>query len=131
MESRIAQYMQCLRQLLASPQLPFDENLRGALPKQAGIYRVLERGAGGQRSVYAGQSTNLQKRIHTNHLKGRQRVSTLRRKLIKSGRCADEAAVEQYLQDECLVQFITVADKTDRMFLEHFVIAILRPEQND
>ena len=44
---------------------------------------------------------------------------------------SEKAAVKQYLQDECAVQFITVAESTDRAFLEHFVIAILRPEQND
>lgn len=131
MESIIAQYKDWLKKLLAETPLPFDGNLRGALPTQGGVYRVFEKGSDWQGSVYVGKTGNLQERIYSNHLMGNRRASTLKRKLIKYGDCADEADVKSYLKSGCLMQFLVVVDETERTFFEHFAIAVLRPRYND
>jgi excinuclease UvrABC nuclease subunit len=131
MDTVIAQYKESLQELLSSTQLSFDENLAKALPRRGGVYRIFEKSADWQNSIYAGESDNLKRRIYNNHLMGHRSNSTFRRKLIDSGQCADENAVKEYLKDLCLVQFIVVKDKAERAQFEHFMIAILKPKFND
>jgi len=95
------------------------------------VYRISEKTSDWQRSVYVGQSSNLQRRIYNYHLMGTRHVSTLRRKLIKSDRYADDNAVKQYLRDECLVQFVTMPEDNERTSFEHFAVTVLKPRYND
>ena len=131
MESIIARYKELLQTLLAAPPIPFDESLHSALPTQGGVYRIFEKGADWQRSVYVGKTGDLQNRVYGNHLMGNRRASTLKRKLIRYGKCADENDVKEYLKDKCLLQFLVVADDAERTSFEHFAVAILRPRYND
>ena len=130
MESIITRYANLLQELLTSPQLPFDENLRSALPTKGGVYRILEEGADWQSSLYVGRSANLERRIYQMHFRGSSAVSTLRKKLMKRGPCASERAVIQYLRDEASVQFLAT-EEVEMVFFEHFAVAILRPTYND
>jgi len=129
-ESTVVRYQEMLRELLGRPPVPFDEDLRSALPTAGGVYRILEKAAGWQSSVYVGKSGNLRRRVYSYHFMGDRRVSTLKRKLIKSGLCANEDAVKEYFSERCSVQFLLV-DEHERGPLEHFAVAILRPRYND
>jgi hypothetical protein len=94
------------------------------------VYRILEKAAGWQSSVYVGKSGNLRRRIYGNHFMGNRGASILKRKLIRDGLYPDENAVKEYLSDRCLVQSLVV-DDYDRAYFEHFAVAILRPRYND
>jgi len=131
MDKTIAPYKEMLLSLLSSQQIPFDENIRRALSQSAGVYRIFEIDALWQDSVYVGRTSNLQTRIYSDHFMGNRQASTLKRKLIKSGRFADETEVKEYLRDRCLVQFFELTDDTERKWFEHFAVAVLRPEYND
>ena len=130
MESIIARYSELLRQLLTSPQLVFDENLRRALSTDGGVYRVLEKGTNWQWSLYVGTSTNLRRRVYEMHFKGNSRASILRKKLIRDGPCADESEVTRYLGERAAVQPLAMEDPEKALF-EHFAVAVLRPKYND
>lgn len=131
MDSIIGEYTVLLKRLVSSRQHPFDDSLHGTLSTESGVYRVLEKDSDWQSSVYVGKTSNLRRRIYTNHLMGNRRASTLRRKLINSGKCGNEEAIRRYLKSECLVQFVTITDDADRTSFEHFAVSILRPTYND
>lgn len=133
MDSTIARYRDLLDRLLARPSIPFDGKLHGALPIKGGVYRIHEKGADWQRSVYVGKSGCLHERIYRNHFMGNLESSTLKRRLIKSRLCDNEAAAKQYLKDRCSVQVLTddIIDSSDRASFEHFSLAILKPRFND
>jgi hypothetical protein len=124
-------YKELLQTLVESFSHPFDKNLYGNLPSEGGIYRIFEKGADWQDSVYIGKSFDLQKRIYKNHFMGDRKASSLKRKLIKIAEFADEKAVKQYLKEKCLVQFVLIRDKAERTWFEHFSIAVLKPRIND
>lgn len=125
-------YKGWLQASLASQPLLFeDPRLRSKLPSEGGVYRIFEKGADWRSSVYVGKSGNLQNRIYRSHLMGNQSVSPLKRKLIQDGRCTDEKAVKRYLRDNCMIQFVLINDEAERMWFEHFAIAVLKPLYDD
>jgi hypothetical protein len=132
--SHIQKYNDWLIQLLESNPISFNtENLQEILPEQMGIYCISEKKNDVLEIIYVGRSKNLQKRIYRNHLKGSRKNSTLRRKLDKFGKYADEDSISNYLCKQCVTQFIVFddKDKLERNFFEHFAIAVLRPKFND
>jgi hypothetical protein len=62
---------------------------------------------------------------------GNRRASTLKRKLINNGGCVNEEAVKKYLCEKCQIQYVIIDDDKERTYLEHFAVAILKPEYND
>lgn len=131
MDELILKYRNSLEKLLAAQCLPFDSALRRAVPDQAGIYRILRHQSDWRTSVYVGKSIDLRRRLCDDHFAGNRKSSTLKRKLIGGGLFPDEAAVQQFLAAQCIVQILLVPDDVERGFIEHFAIAILRPAHND
>ena len=130
LDHTIKGYKDLLEALLSREHLSFDnKNLRTMLPEEKGVYCISDKTE--DTIVYIGQSKNLQKRIYRNHLLGSQRSSTLRRKIIKSGKYLSEDQAGNYLHEQCMVQFIKIEDEPERHSFEHFAIAILKPEFND
>lgn len=129
MDTLIAAYHQVLIELLAADPYPFDNDLRSRLPKAAGIFRIFKRGSGWQDSIYVGQSENLQRQIYGRHYAGNQSMSTLKRRLL--GEFTDEKAIKIFLATHCCVQFKEVPDDSDRISLQHFAIALLKPVYNE
>jgi excinuclease UvrABC nuclease subunit len=122
-------YKELLGKLLETNPLPLNEALKGLLPRKGGVYRIVENGS--DEILYVGQSTNLRSRIYGRHLRGSKRVSTLRRKLLRGGDMADDAAVSEFLARECRVQYLEIEDERERTWFEHFAIALLRPKYNN
>jgi hypothetical protein len=81
------------------------------------VYRIFENGL--DATLYVGQSTNLRPRIYRRYLRGSKRVSSLRRKLLRDGDLADEAAVNEFLARECRVQYLEIEDERERTWFEH------------
>ncbi len=131
MDNIINEYKNLLQTLLLNPQLPFDNALHRSLPEKGGVYRIFEKDQSWQSSVYVGKTSNLSNRIYTNHLMGNKDASTLKKKLIKSGKFADKNDVKSYLQSKCLVQYVEVSDELYRTFFEHFAVSVLKPKYND
>lgn len=124
-------YSESLIAMLSSQQLRFDSSMSDNLPRQGGVYSVLVTSSGSEMFLYVGRTNNLRQRVYSQLFLGNQRSHTLRRKLIMHRGLADEAAVTRHLSDRCGIQYIQVSDEVDRMALEHFAIAILRPVYND
>ncbi len=122
MDELIAKYRTFLDGLLAAPRLVFNSHLRGTVPDKSGVYRIAESHADWRSSVYVGKTGNLRRRLCDEHLTGNRRSSTLKRKLIHSGTFKDEAAVKQFLMERCVVQYLEVADESERILSEHFAV---------
>ena len=129
-EAHIPQLGDLLRQLLAATPIPFSNLVPSLLPSQPGVYRIFEPALPSD-TVYVGRTTKLRSRIYRSHLMGNQGVSTLKRKLIKQGRYGHASDVKAYLRHDCAVQYLVVDIGVERLRLEHFAIALLRPWYND
>jgi excinuclease UvrABC nuclease subunit len=128
-EARASQLLAAVEALLASPILPFTADLRKRLPCQGGLYYITQESDDGLRAHYVGKTNHLQRRVYDLHFKGSSAVSTLRKTLLASGSHADEAEVTVFLSG-CGIQFLTVDDERERLWLEHFAISVLQPIYN-
>lgn len=131
MDDVIGHYKDMMSQLFEKPKLPFNDELRNKLPKSGGVYRILDKGSNLPKTIYVGKTTRLKARISGDHLRGNRRGSTFRNKLIMHKKCIDENSITEYLLDDCLIQYLKIEDKRERSFFEHFLIAYLRPINND
>lgn len=127
MDSIIGEFKNLLISLISSPQLAFDDRLHASLPEKGGVYRIFEKGAIWQNSIHVGEAGNLRQRIYTNQLHGDEMASSVKKKLIGSGKCKDMEEARQYLKDRCFVQYIFIEDESLRKFFEHFATSILKP----
>jgi len=132
-ETRIQVMQSQIAQLLNSEVIKFDNQCRNALPQEQGIYRIfaLERPT---ETIRAGRTKTavegLRQRVYQNHLMGNQK-GNLRKQLVSAGVCHNLVAAKQYIRDHLAVQFLVVDDKDARIWLEHFMLSILRPKYCD
>jgi hypothetical protein len=103
-EGQDRKFSALLRALPDAPKIAFQGLKPSALPESPGVYRIFETSATFPETVYIGESENLRNRIYRSHLMGNTTVSTLKRKLVTSGRYPDTAAVKAYLRHDCSVQ---------------------------
>lgn len=115
--------------LLAAPLLPFDDELHSRLPDRSGIYVIYGRDGSAFWPLHAGRTGagGLRQRIYQNHLMGEQ-AGNLRAKLVREGQCADLAAAKTWIRRNCLVRFLVVEDQTLLPWVEHYMLALLRPK---
>jgi hypothetical protein len=121
-----------LEELLASTPIPFDTQCRSAFPAAPGIYRIFDR-ADPVHTIRAGRSDakgGLRQRLYQNHLMGNQR-GNLRFQLVRHGVCDDLAATKNYIQSKLVAQVLVIENERDRAWLEHFMLAVLRPRYSD
>ena len=130
-QGQLTKFSDLLQRMLESPKIPFRDLKPSSLPATAGVYRILETNALFPDTVYVGETESFRDRIYGSHLMGNVRVSTLKKKLVRSGRYPNAAGVKAYLRHDCCLQFIAVSSERDRMRLEHFVVAMLGPYFND
>ena len=128
---QIAKYSQLLDQLLVSARLAFEDLKPSSLPASPGVYRIFDTSAVFPATVYVGQSESLRNRVYRSHLMGNTTVSTLKRKLVNSGRYHSAAEVKAYLRHDCSVQVLIVPSERERMWFEHYAVAMLHPYFND
>lgn len=113
--------------LLASPIVKFDQECRGNLPNQPGIYRIfwLDRQSD---TIRAGRTDKtLRQRIYANHLMGNQ-AGNLRTQLVNAKYCVDLDDAKNFIRRNLAVQFISVLNTEERVSLEHFILAVLHPK---
>ncbi len=133
-ESRIADGKEVVERLLAAPVLRFDPNLRAHLPVAHGIYRIFEVEADPALTLRAGRTKSaaegLRQRIYQNHYQGDQ-AGNIRAQLVRAGRCPSSYAAKEFLRESCAVQFLVIEDEEERKWAEHFMLAVLRPDESD
>jgi hypothetical protein len=133
-QSRINECQQLIDQLLVSPKIAFNEEIRSKLPTEHGLYAIVQKDALAGDVLRAGRTktagAGLRQRIYQNHLMGNQR-GNLRYQLIGDGTCRDFLDAKAWIQQNCLVQFIVVSDDRLRTWAEYFMLSILRPKHCD
>jgi len=127
-QERIEKLSDGLQRFLAIERVKMIELSRKDIPNSPGIYAIYAPNS--QKPLYIGSTNNLKRRIYTNHLKGDEKASTLRRKLFKE--LKDERRVTEFLET-CSIRFVSLEDMSEKEIkrIEHFFIAILEPEMND
>jgi hypothetical protein len=131
--ARLAALESQLAALLASPVIRFDERCRSALPEAHGIYRIFDPTKPGE-TVRAGRTktaaSGLRQRVYQNHLMGNQ-AGNLRAQLVAGGACTDLEAAKELIRGSLAVQVLVVEEDSERAWLEHFMLGVLRPRYCD
>jgi hypothetical protein len=121
-----------LDELLASPPIPFDSQCWAAFPVAPGIYRIFDPDDSAA-TIRAGRSKakgGLRQRLYQNHLMGKQK-GNLCSQLVRDRVCDDFAAAKKHIRSKLVAQVLVVEDDRDRAWLEHFMLAVLRPRYSD
>lgn len=127
----IAVYEEKQKILLESKIIKFsDANLRSQLRPTGGVYRIFTN-SHPDKTLYVGKTKNIKQRLYNNLLMGQIRSHTLKRKFIKEGKCNNQASAKLYLKNNCSLQYVGEDTDIERSFLEHYLIAVLRPYLND
>jgi hypothetical protein len=133
-QSRINGCQQLLSQLLASPKIPFNENMHSRLPIEHGLYAISRKDAEACDVPRAGRTKTagggLRQRIYQNHLMGNQ-TGNLCSQLIRDGVAGGFPEARTWIRKNCVVQFIVVKDDRLRMWAEYFMLSVLRPRHCD
>jgi excinuclease UvrABC nuclease subunit len=128
---RILIFSSLLQELVDAPVIAFINLKSSTLPTKPGVYRIFETNDELPTTIYVGESENLSNRIYGNHLMGNTEASTLKRKLVKSGKYTNSEAVRAYLRQECSLQYVVLLNHKEKILFEHFAIAMLEPLLND
>jgi hypothetical protein len=116
-------------QLLSSPPVPLDEQLRGRLPESHGIYSICAKSAVRGEVLRAGRTKSaaggLRQRIYQNHCHGNQK-GNLRAQLVQQGVCQGMAAAKPWIRANCVVQYLVVEDDDLWRWAEYMMLAVLR-----
>ncbi len=122
-----------LAALLDSPVIRFDERCRSSLPAAPGVYRIFD-STHPDDTVRAGRTKTaaggLRQRVYKNHLMGNQ-AGNLRAQLVDDEVCVDLNAAKELIRRSFAVQVLVIEDETERRWLEHFLLGVLRPTYCD
>lgn len=133
LQDRLQVLQSRLLQLLRSPALKFDKSLRHTLPEAHGIYRIFDP-KNPEVTIRAGRTKTaaggLRQRTYGNHLMGYQK-GNLRAQLVSNRVCPDMDAAKQFIQNTLVVQFRAIEPDQERIWSEHFMLAVLQPRYCD
>lgn len=131
---RKAQVECLLIQLLNSPLVSFDEQLRGRLPESHGMYAIYQKNAGPGEVLRAGRTKTaaggLRQRIYQNHFHGDQR-GNLRSQLVQQAVCKRMEDTKSWIRTNCAVQYVVIENDEIRRWAEYTMLAVMRPKYCD
>ncbi|MDF1597614.1 MAG: hypothetical protein P1T08_16165 [Acidimicrobiia bacterium] len=129
---RAIEGMAWVERLMAAEPVLLDAGVRGRLPELPGIYAFSSIGQPSEvvRAGRASGSGGLRQRVYQNHLMGNQ-SGNLRAQLVRAGRCDSLDVAKQWIRSNCEVRYAIVEDSHDLWWIEHFMLAIVRPEFSD
>lgn len=118
-----------LVQLLAAPAVPGTKLF--SVTEAAGVYAFREHGSKVGQYLRVGRSdSSLRQRIYQNHLMGTQK-GNLRAQLVRYGRCFSLDDAKEWIQKNCSVQVLVIADASERRWCEHYILSVLQPDFSD
>ena len=131
-DQRAIEGMAWVERLMATEPVPLDTGVRSRLPEVPGIYAfsLIGQPTAVVRAGRASGAWGLRQRIYQNHLMGNQ-SGNLRAQLVRAGRCDSLDEAKQWIRSNCEVRYAIVEDSHDLWWIEHFMLAIVRPEFSD
>ena len=128
LQAREGGYKQIISDLLKAQKWRFGERL-SLVPKCHGVYAISEIGAPVGEYLHAGRTNNGRTGLY-GRMSGHKSCSTsddLLVKLKRRGRCQsiDEARI--YIKNNCEAQWVVVERAEDRIWTEHYILALLKP----
>jgi hypothetical protein len=117
---------------MAADAVAMDSTARGRLPVAPGIYAfsMVSRPTDVVRAGRATGAGGLRQRIYQNHLMGNQ-SGNLRAQLVRAGRCSSLEEAKQWIRSNCEVRFVVAEYLDELWWIEHFMLAVVRPEFSD
>jgi hypothetical protein len=123
------QYLEStLKTLLESPAVTFAGMMPSMLPKRAGVYLITVIDNDEEDPYYIGRTTNLRRRLYTNHLMGPISNSQFKRYLIKSGECRNPKKAKQFLRQFGKARWIEESNMRKRGAIEGYLTGVLFPK---
>jgi len=132
-DERRKQCAQSLDRLLNAPAFGFGDDLRLRLPVERGLYLISRRDGPPGEYLHAGQTSNakdgLRSRVWSQHFTqgGDRARSDLIQKVIDRGYANNRTDSQDWIRAHCVVQWLVEEDSDARCWLEHYVLAVLRP----
>jgi predicted GIY-YIG superfamily endonuclease len=123
------QYLEStLKTLLESTAVTFAEMTPLMLPKRAGVYLITVINNGEEEPYYIGRTTNIRRRLYTNHLMGPTSNSQFKKYLIESGECKDLEEAKQFLRQFGKARWIEESNMRKRGAIEGYLTGVLFPK---
>jgi excinuclease UvrABC nuclease subunit len=126
LENIASEYVNKVKELLASKSLNFKNATSRDVPAKPGVYVIFDEH---DKIIYVGRTRNLRRRLLRDHKRGDVKGSQFRRALIQNYSLTSEAQINSYV-DQCTFKFKEIEEPEERIRLEHFAIAVLAPTLN-
>lgn len=97
----------------------FSTVVPSELPVKAGVYVIWLKDT--EEVLYVGRTTNIRRRIYTQHLMGNKTSARLKKYLVDDENLPDiveYSDAKQYMKDNCCFQFILIKDNNERGHIE-------------
>jgi hypothetical protein len=126
-ERRLDASRQMIEVLVKSKPMSYATLERKHVPLVGGVYMISTHAG---EVLRAGRTGSLQRRVYTNHLKGDQN-GNLPAQLVGDGVCGDLGAAQEWIRQNCVVQFLTEEQLQgigmEIGWSEYILLGILRP----
>jgi hypothetical protein len=120
-------FVEEVKELLASPSFRFKDVTSDDVPEDGGVYVIFDDKGD---AIYAGRTGNLRRRLLSNHRSGNVRGSQFRKALMQKYSFKNEGDISLYIREKCFFKFKKIKDPVQRIRLEHFSTAVLEPILN-
>jgi hypothetical protein len=120
-----------LQDLIETPPVRFDQQLKAALPKARGLYAISMMGAPKGEYLYVGETAKgangLRGRVWDQHYQTGGSSSDLIEKVKAKGYARDAGEARRFIEQNCQVQWLELKDDALRAWAEHHLLAALKP----
>ena len=118
---------QVLEQLVGSAPLRFSEMKPSLLPSSAGVYLITNLTGGEEIPWYVGRTTNIRRRLYSNHLMGPLTNARLKKYLIDDRACGSKDEAKRIIAACCAARWVEEPDYRKRGAIEGYCTAMLFP----
>lgn len=125
---RIKNLKSKLDDLLAANPVPYLNLTESQLPEGGGVYLISAKVSGEVIPYYVGRTSNLARRLYTNHLMGNKSTARLKKYMVESGEAATMKDAKEFLRQNCSIQWVLEDEYRGRGALEGFFTSVLFPK---
>jgi hypothetical protein len=131
LDERKATYERILQDLIEMPPARFDEQLGTTLPRAQGLYAISMIGAPGGEYLHVGKTASgvngLWGRVWEQHYQTGGSPGDLIEKVMAKGYGGNRGEAQEYIRQNCQVQWVEEEDEALRGWAEHYLLAVLVP----
>lgn len=125
---RIQSLKSKLDNLLTANPIPYLNLTESQLPKAGGVYLISANVNGAVTPYYVGRTSELARRLYTNHLMGNKSTARLKKYMVESGEASNMKVAKNFLRKNCSIQWVLEGEYRNRGALEGFFTSVLFPK---